>query len=239
MGMLARDGFNKLATQFVLKDVTNDPFMLHQANMLVAQTYRGFTDGSLGLDDVYQELCVSDCQRKGLARTIALFGEHPLTGIEQMLGCLRVMMADDKKNTANNLEIKEILQVENGWENFHFEGFNEKHAIEFGRLSIAFPFTTGVLKEQGIYLDIIRNLVSGAYQLAQQKYHKSQAWAIMRDHVARAVENSGVELIKVPGVSVNLDENKEIFTRYQRYWVLNKIGFYKVIPAQDIEAIIA
>jgi len=230
--MLARDQIqtNRSEAQFVLKDVTNDPFMLHQANLLVAQTYKGFTDGSLDLDDVYQELCVSDYLNKGLARTLALYGEHPITGVEQMLGTIRIMMADESKDTADNLEIKEILEIEGGWDKFTFEGFNEHQAIEFGRLCIAFPFANGKLKEKGFYLDIIRNLVAGAFSLSKTKYGKDQAWAIMRDHVARAVMKSGIEVIKVPDVGIKLDGNREIFTRYQRYWVLNKIGFYKILP---------
>ena len=211
--------------------------MLHQANMLVAQTYRGFTDGSLGLDDVYQELCVNECHQRGLARTLALFGGHPVTGVEQMMGCIRIMMADEKG--AENLEIKEILEIESGWDSFDFEGFDESRAIEFGRLSIAFPFTTGEFKEQGFYLDIIRNLVSGAYQFASERYGKNQAWAIMRDHVARAVEKSGIKVLKVPGAKVKMDHNQNIFTRYQRYWVFNKIGFYKVVPEYSPEVVVS
>jgi len=233
-----RRKFHSQESPFILKDVTNDPFLLYQANLMVAETYRGFTDNTLDLEDVYIELCINDNHQQGYARTIALLGTNPLTGLQQMLGCIRIMMGDDSRPASEHLEVKRILDVEGGWDNFIFEGFNEKKAIEFGRLSIAYEFTIGALKEQGLHLRVIRNLVAGAFQLAKEQFHKDQAWAIMRDHVARAVEQSGIKLIRVPDIMFKMEQNEEFFRRYQRYWVLKKIGFYKVVPEVNPDVII-
>lgn len=64
---------------------------------------------------------------------------------------------------------------------------------------------------------------------------KQQAWAVMTDYVAQTLQDGGIDVTRIPEVSLNQDNNIELFSKYDKYWIRNTPSFYRLgIPPEPV-----
>jgi hypothetical protein len=216
---------------FVLEDVTDNPRSLAWAFDLVVQGYLALSSQELDPGEVRQEVCYDVYHQNGLARTVVLTGRHPETGEREALATMRVTTATSRARALGlpPLESMELMAPAEGWENFHFAGFDADQVAEGGRLAVSPTCRMGRTRETGLTGLVLHALVHGAFELAAEHYGKTQLWGILPYYVVERFESIGMRVLPAHEVICRVKENDRMFKRYDRYWFRARPAFCKVI----------
>jgi hypothetical protein len=216
---------------FELIDATERPKELAWAFDLVVQGYLPLASRTLDPWDVRQDVCDDAYHRHGIARTLVLTGSHPETGERELLGTIRITMGSTAtaRLCLPPLEAMGLMAPSGGWENFHFEGFDVDQVAEGGRTAVSPTCRIGKSREIGLAPVVLRTLFEEAFRFAAQHYGKTQYWGILPYYVIERVEALGIHVIRAPEMSYRMEENADIFNKYDRYWLQSRPAFCKVV----------
>jgi len=222
---------DEICRSFLVEDVTDSPAQLGMAFDLVATGYAQLASTPLDPQAIREELCADSYHRHGLARTLLLTGENPNTGTVEPLGTLRIVLGSAHTTTFGipPLEAMALLTPEAGWQDFTFAGFDVDQVVEGGRTAVAPACRTGLAKALGVHLCVLRTLYQEGFRRALHIYGKPQYWGILPSYVVTRVEALGITLIPTPRLTLNHQENEELFRKYDRYWLQSNPWFYKVL----------
>lgn len=221
----------KVLDSLCVEDVTKHEEKLHSAFQLVSASYTKFSSRRLSLDEVYAEICQDEYHCRDLARTIILTGLSPSSDYQhiEMLATVRIVLGTETSTASTlPLEAMRLITPNGGWDNFIFADFNPYKAIEYARLAIRPDCRRGIARAQNFHLYVTQQLITGAYKIATQQFGKSQAWAIMPHFVAKTIEAAGINLIQVPGITLNYQQNQILFEKYDKYWISQTPEYYKL-----------
>jgi hypothetical protein len=229
--MIVATAMPDILESFCLQDVTDDPEKLSAAFDIVVDGYAGLSSRALDPSEVRETVCNDDYHRQGLARTLLLTGWNPETASVEPLGTLRITLgsADTEKLGLHPLEAMNLMSFPDGWENFHFEGFEVNQVVEGGRTAVSAACRTAAGKEMGLPGSVLRALVEGGFRLAARKYGKSQLWAILPSYMIRRLKAIGIEVIVARQVLLQLQKRQQVFQDYDRYWKHSDPAFCKVL----------
>ena len=216
---------------FELIDVTERPKELAWAFDLVVQGYLPLASRTLDPSEVRQDVCDDAYHRLGIARTLVLTGSHPETGDREPLGTIRVTMGSTATARLHlpPLEAMGLMVPSEGWEHFHFEGFEVDQIAEGGRTAVSPTCRIGKSREIGLAPVVLRALFEEAFRFAAERYGKTQYWGILPYYVIDRVEALGIGVIRAPDISYRMEENAGIFNKYDRYWLQSRPAFCKVV----------
>jgi hypothetical protein len=222
---------DEICRSFLVEDVTDNPAQLRIAFDLVAAGYAQLASTPLDPQEIREELCADRYHRHGLARTLLLTGANPNTGTVEPLGTLRIVLGYARTTTLGMppLEAMALLTPEAGWQDFTFAGFDVDKVVEGGRTAVAPACRTGLAKAMGVPLRVLHTLYQEGFRLALHTYDKPQYWGILPSYVVTRVEALGITLIPTPRLTLNHQENAELFRKYDRYWLQSNPWFYKVL----------
>jgi len=222
---------------FVIEDVSDDAARLSWAFDLIVQGYLPLSSQTLDPWQVRDDVCDDAYHRHGLARTLVLTGRHPETGESEPLGTVRVTMgsAATKALGVPPLEAMGLMAPADGWENFHFEGFEIDQIAEGGRVAVSPTCRIGPSRALGLPAIVLRTLFERGFRFAVEHYGKTQYWGILPSYVIRRVEALGIRVIPAPAMAYRSEENGHILSKYDRYWLHSNPTFCRVIvPAATI-----
>jgi len=215
---------------FVLEDATENSRLLTWAFDLVVQGYLSLSSQVLDPEEVRQDVCDDAYHRGGVARTLVLTGCHPETGDREPLGTVRVTTGAPNNDLGlPPLETMGLMAPPEGWQNFHFEGFDAARVAEGGRLAVSPTCRIGKSREIGLTPIVLKALVEGGFRYAAERYGKTQYWGVLPYYVIERFVALGFRVIPAPGVTCRLRENARIFSRYDRYWQQSRPIFCKVV----------
>jgi hypothetical protein len=214
-----------------LQDVTDDPAGLSVAFDIVVEGYSALSSMKLDHQQVLKTVCFDDYHRSGLARTLLLIGDNPENGRVEPLGTFRITLgsADSGELGLPPLEAMRLMTYPEGWENFHFEGFEVNQVVEGGRAAVSPVCRTETGRAIGLASLVLRALVEGAFRIAWHTYGRSQLWGVLPCYMVKRLESFGMRVIPAPRVSPRYQENARLFKEYERYWLHSNPSFYKVV----------
>ena len=227
----------ELIPSLKIRDVTRQVAELKKAYRLVAKVYARFASEPTSVDEVYHELCADEYHEQEQANTFVVTQQGTNPSQTDFLATIRLVTGnpDTKNNRLAPLEAMHLMCPVGGWRSLEANGFRPYQSIEFGRLAFAEKVDNMTSSGKQFKYLLCRLLVEGSYFRAANYLGKNQAWAIMPRHVARFVAQSGIPVEEIPDVIPMSDRNRELFEKYDRYWLHSNPRFFRLPFAEQGE----
>jgi hypothetical protein len=229
-----------LLSRAEVRDITDHPEWLAEANREIAAGYRRLADPTrgVGLGETMTALCEDGYERHGRSRTFAVFVAGTGSGAmeseaRELAGVVRLVIGRSQgaPRDVAPIDAMNFVSPRGGWPHRRY-GVRDDQIGEIGRFVILEKFRRPRRGAEGGQVTITGLLLQAVYRSCRRSGLR-RLYAIMPPQVADLVTRTGAVLNNVPMLLRQEDEHAaRIFEQFSTYWRRMEPRLYEVTDGQ-------